>query len=87
MAWFLPFVVGVVVGTLGRLIMPGMNPAGFVISVIIGVVGAYFGALIGLWAGWYPDPGDSVGLSAALVGAIVVICASRLLLWPPHRGS
>lgn len=84
MEWTLPFVVGVVVGTLGRLIMPGMRPAGFLMTILIGLIGAYLGALLGLWVGWYAEVGNTRGLGASLLGASLLIGAVRLLIWPPH---
>lgn len=83
MEWILPLVVGVVVGTLGRLIMPGMRPAGFLVMIPIGLLGAYLGALLGLWTGWYAEVGTTRGLSASILGATLLVAVSRLILRPP----
>lgn len=76
MIWIL--VVGLVAGFVARMIAPGPNnPAGFILTAVLGIAGAFLATFIGQTIGWYrPDQG--AGFIAATVGAVVV-----LFIW--HR--
>jgi uncharacterized membrane protein YeaQ/YmgE (transglycosylase-associated protein family) len=71
MLWIL--LVGLVAGCLARLIMPGPNTGiGFILTIVLGIVGAFLATFIGQTVGWYrADQG--AGFIAATVGAIVVL--------------
>ena len=71
MLWIL--VVGFVAGILARLISPGPNnPSGFILTVVLGIVGAFLATFIGQMVGWYrPDQG--AGFITATIGALVVL--------------
>ena len=66
-------VIGFVAGIIAKFIMPGHNePSGFVMTTILGVVGAFVASFLGQSLGWYgPDTG--AGLIGAVVGAIIVL--------------
>jgi uncharacterized membrane protein YeaQ/YmgE (transglycosylase-associated protein family) len=76
MLWII--IVGLVAGFLARLISPGPNnPTGFILTMVLGVVGAFLATFIGQAIGWYrPDQG--AGFITATVGALIV-----LFIW--HR--
>ncbi len=63
---------GLVVGALARLIVPGREPGGWLVSMLLGVLGALLGGFIGRAMGLY-QPGQSAGFVVALLGAIVVV--------------
>lgn len=66
-------VIGFIAGVLAKLIMPGNNePSGFVLTTILGIVGAFVASFLGRAMGWYA-PGEGAGLIGAVVGAIVVL--------------
>jgi uncharacterized membrane protein YeaQ/YmgE (transglycosylase-associated protein family) len=66
-------VIGFIAGVLAKLIMPGNNePSGFVLTTILGIVGAFIASFLGRAMGWYA-PGEGAGLIGAVVGAIVVL--------------
>jgi uncharacterized membrane protein YeaQ/YmgE (transglycosylase-associated protein family) len=66
-------VIGFVAGVIAKFIMPGNNePSGFVLTTILGVVGAIAATYFGQALGWYA-PGEGAGLIGAVVGAIVVL--------------
>jgi len=71
-------IVGFVAGLVARFLAPGSNnPSGFILTAVLGIVGAFLATLIGQTVGWYrPDQG--AGFIAAIVGAVVV-----LFIW--HR--
>ena len=69
-------VFGLVVGIVAKFLMPGRDPGGFVVTAILGIVGALVGGFVGRSIGWYGD-GDPVGFIMAVVGAIAVLAIYR----------
>ncbi|MGI8725452.1 MAG: GlsB/YeaQ/YmgE family stress response membrane protein [Methyloceanibacter sp.] len=68
--------IGFVAGVLAKLVTPGANePAGFILTTILGIVGAFVATYLGQALGWY-NAGEGAGLIGATVGAIIV-----LLIW------
>jgi uncharacterized membrane protein YeaQ/YmgE (transglycosylase-associated protein family) len=66
-------IIGFVAGVIAKFIMPGDNePAGFVLTAILGIVGAFVATFLGQALGWY-RPGEGAGLIGAVVGAIIVL--------------
>lgn len=72
-------VFGLVVGIVAKLLMPGRDPGGFVITAILGIVGALVGGFIGRLIGWYGE-GDPVGFIMAVAGSILVLVVYRVTL-------
>jgi uncharacterized membrane protein YeaQ/YmgE (transglycosylase-associated protein family) len=68
-------IIGFVAGIIAKFIMPGDNePSGFILTTILGIVGAFVATFLGQALGWY-QPGEGAGLIGAVVGAIVVLFA------------
>ena len=66
-------IVGFVAGVIAKFIMPGDNePSGFILTTILGIVGAFVASYLGQALGWY-RPGEGAGLIGAVVGAIIVL--------------
>jgi uncharacterized membrane protein YeaQ/YmgE (transglycosylase-associated protein family) len=66
-------IIGFVAGVIAKFIMPGPNePAGFILTTILGIVGAFVATFLGQALGWY-GPGEGAGLIGAVVGAIIVL--------------
>ena len=66
-------IIGFVAGVIAKFIMPGKNePSGFVMTTILGIVGAIVASYLGQALGWYA-PGQGAGLIGAVVGAIIVL--------------
>ena len=66
-------IIGFVAGVIAKFIMPGSNePSGFVLTALLGVMGAVVASYLGRALGWYA-PGEGAGLIGAVVGAIVVL--------------
>ena len=76
MVWMI--VVGLLVGALAKLLMPGPDPGGIVITILIGIAGSVIAGFLGRSIGWY-GTGDSAGFIASIVGAIVLLFAYRAL--------
>ena len=78
MGLILTIIIGFVAGVIAKFIMPGSNePSGFVLTTILGIVGAFVATYLGQALGWY-SPGEGAGLIGAIVGAIVVLAPT---LW------
>ena len=68
-------IIGFIAGVIAKFIMTGDNePSGFVMTTILGIVGAFVASYIGQSMGWY-SAGDGAGLIGAVVGAIIVLLA------------
>ena len=70
---------GLAVGIVAKFLMPGRDPGGFFITVLLGIVGSLLGGFLGRLVGWYGD-GDPVGFVMAVVGSIVLLAAYRLTM-------
>ncbi|MFB3817259.1 MAG: GlsB/YeaQ/YmgE family stress response membrane protein [Candidatus Methylomirabilales bacterium] len=68
---------GLVVGIVARFLMPGRDPGGFVITIVLGIVGALLGGWLGRSVGWYQE-GDPVGFLMAVLGAIILLALYRV---------
>jgi uncharacterized membrane protein YeaQ/YmgE (transglycosylase-associated protein family) len=82
--WML--VIGLIVGALAKLIMPGKDPGGVVITMLIGVAGSLLAGLLGRAAGWY-GPGQSAGFIASIIGALVLLAIYRLFIGRRHTAA
>ena len=69
---------GLVVGIVAKFLMPGRDPGGMVLTIILGVVGAVVGGFIGRALGWYGS-NDPVGFFMAVLGAIVLLGLYRMV--------
>lgn len=66
-------IIGFIAGVIAKFIMPGDNePTGFMLTAILGIVGAFVATFLGQTLGWY-RPGEGAGLIGAVVGAIIVL--------------
>jgi len=66
-------IIGFIAGVIAKLIMPGdKEPKGFILTAILGIVGAFVATYIGQALGWYA-PGQGAGLIGAIVGSIIVL--------------
>jgi uncharacterized membrane protein YeaQ/YmgE (transglycosylase-associated protein family) len=70
-------VFGLVVGVIAKLLMPGRDPGGFIVTTLLGIVGAVLGGYAGRALGLY-GPNDSAGIFMSIFGAIVVLLVYRL---------
>ncbi len=75
--WML--IVGLVVGALAKLFMPGKDPGGIIVTMLLGVVGAILAGYGGRALGMY-SRGQTPGLIASIIGAMVVLLIYRLVL-------
>jgi len=71
-------IIGLVAGAVAKLIMPGKDPGGFFITILLGVAGALLATFLGKLVGWY-QPGESAGFIGAIIGAIILLIIYRLI--------
>jgi uncharacterized membrane protein YeaQ/YmgE (transglycosylase-associated protein family) len=72
-------IIGFVAGVIAKFIMPGDNePTGFILTAILGIVGAFVATFLGQALGWY-QPGEGAGLIGAVVGAVVVLLVYSMI--------
>lgn len=77
---------GLIVGVVAKLLMPGRDPGGMIVTILLGIGGALVGGFIGRALGWYGE-GDPVGFIMAVIGAILVLFAYRKIIGPPRVGA
>ncbi len=70
-------VFGLVVGALAKLVMPGRDPGGVIVTILLGIVGAVLGGWIGRTMGMY-GPNEPAGFVMALIGAVAVLALYRM---------
>jgi uncharacterized membrane protein YeaQ/YmgE (transglycosylase-associated protein family) len=75
-----------IVGVVAKLIMPGPDPGGMIVTILLGIVGALIGGFIGRMLGWYGE-GDPVGFIMAVIGAIVVLFGYRKISSTSQGGT
>lgn len=71
--------IGLIIGIIAKLLMPGRDPGGFIITTIIGIVGAIIAKFIGQSLGWYRE-GEPAGFIASVVGAMLLLYIYRLTI-------
>jgi uncharacterized membrane protein YeaQ/YmgE (transglycosylase-associated protein family) len=77
-------VFGLIVGIVAKFLMPGRDPGGFVLTAVLGIVGALVGGYLGRLFGWYGE-GDPVGFLMAVVGSILLLVLYRVAARRPSR--
>ena len=78
-------IIGFIAGVIAKFIMPGDNePSGFILTTILGIVGAFVASFLGQALGWY-QPGEGAGLVGAVVGAIIVLLVYGLIAGRSRR--
>jgi uncharacterized membrane protein YeaQ/YmgE (transglycosylase-associated protein family) len=70
-------IIGLVAGALAKLIMPGKDPGGIVITMLLGIAGSLVAGFLGRAVGWY-EPGQGSGLIMSVLGAILLLALYRM---------
>ena len=71
-------VIGFIVGLIAKALMPGRDPGGFIVTALLGIVGAVVASFLGQAMGWYAN-GQSAGFIASVIGAIVVLAIYNMV--------
>ena len=70
---------GLIVGALAKLVMPGRDPGGIIVTMLIGIAGALVGGFTGRTLGWY-GPNDGAGFFMSFLGAILLLWIYRMMV-------
>jgi uncharacterized membrane protein YeaQ/YmgE (transglycosylase-associated protein family) len=76
LSWIL---FGLVVGIIAKLLMPGRDPGGFIVTILLGIAGALLGGFIGRAMGFY-GPNEAAGWIISILGAIVLLALYRMMV-------
>ena len=73
-------VIGGIAGAIAKMLMPGRDPGGVIVTMLIGVAGALLAGFLGRALGWYNNPGEAPGIIASIIGAMILLLLYRLFL-------
>lgn len=71
-------IIGGIAGAIAKLLMPGRDPGGCIITILLGIAGAFLAGWLGQAIGWY-EPGEGAGFIAAIIGAFIILGIYRLV--------
>jgi uncharacterized membrane protein YeaQ/YmgE (transglycosylase-associated protein family) len=72
-------IFGLIVGAVAKLVMPGRDPGGILVTIALGIAGALIGGFLGRSLGWY-GPNDGAGFFMSLFGAILLLWLYRMMV-------
>jgi uncharacterized membrane protein YeaQ/YmgE (transglycosylase-associated protein family) len=78
MAILWTIIIGLFVGIVAKLLMPGKDPGGFFITILLGIAGSFLAGFVGRTLHWYSE-GQTAGFIFSVIGAIVLLILYRLL--------
>lgn len=78
MGFIWTIIIGFIAGIIAKFLMPGRDPGGFIITTLLGIVGALVATWLGQAVGWY-RAGEGAGLIGAVVGAVIVLAIYRMI--------
>ena len=78
MHWLWVALIGLVVGALAKLIMPGKDPGGFIVTILLGIAGSFVATWLGQAIGWYQE-GQSAGFIMSVLGAVLLLAIYHLV--------
>ena len=71
-------IIGLLAGIVAKFLMPGRDPGGFIITILLGIAGAFVATFLGQALGWY-QAGEGAGFIGAVVGAIIILVIYRMI--------
>lgn len=78
--WLSWIIIGLLAGGIAKLVMPGKDPGGCIITILLGIGGAMVAGFLGRALGWYGEADQGAGFIAAIIGAILILFIYRLVL-------
>jgi uncharacterized membrane protein YeaQ/YmgE (transglycosylase-associated protein family) len=76
--WLAWIVIGLIAGAIAKALMPGRDPGGCIVTIVLGIGGAVLAGFLGQQLGWYRS-GEGAGFLAAVVGAMLLLFVYRLV--------
>ena len=77
-SWLWWIIIGGIAGAIAKLLMPGRDPGGCIVTILLGIAGAFLAGWLGQAVGWY-ERGEGAGFLAAIVGAFIILGLYRLI--------
>jgi len=77
-------VIGLIVGIVAKLLVPGRDPGGFIITTFLGIAGSFVAQYLGVFLGWY-GPNEPAGFIASVIGAILLLVVYRMVFGRSNR--
>ncbi|UEM22936.1 GlsB/YeaQ/YmgE family stress response membrane protein [Skermanella mucosa] len=71
-------IIGLLAGIVAKFLMPGRDPGGFIITILLGIAGAFVATYLGQAIGWY-RAGEGAGFIGAVVGAVIILAIYRMI--------
>jgi uncharacterized membrane protein YeaQ/YmgE (transglycosylase-associated protein family) len=72
-------IIGLIVGAIAKFLMPGRDPGGCLVTILLGIAGAFVAGYLGRAVGWY-EPGQTAGFIASVIGAMLLLLIYRLVI-------
>ncbi|HET8649514.1 MAG TPA: GlsB/YeaQ/YmgE family stress response membrane protein [Gemmatimonadales bacterium] len=85
MGFIWTIIIGLIVGALAKFIMPGKDPGGIIVTILLGIAGSLLAGFLGRAIGWYNDPGEAPGIIASVIGALILLWLYRMFIG--HRNQ
>ena len=76
--WLSWIVIGLIAGLIAKALVPGRDPSGCIVTILLGIGGAVLAGFLGQSLGWY-SPGEGAGFLAAILGAVLILAVYRLV--------
>lgn len=80
MSIILMILFGLVVGIIAKLLMPGRDPGGFIVTILLGIAGSFLGGLVGRAIGLYQPGQRMAGWIVSIIGAVVILAIYRAIV-------
>ena len=74
------FIIGLIVGALAKLFMPGKDPGGIIVTALLGIAGSFVAGFLGRALGLYRDPTSGPGIIASIIGAMILLAIYRVII-------
>jgi uncharacterized membrane protein YeaQ/YmgE (transglycosylase-associated protein family) len=72
-------VIGLIIGAVAKLLMPGKDPRGWIVTMLLGLAGSFLAGYLGRMLGWYQE-GQSAGFVMSVLGAVLLLFLYRMLI-------
>ena len=79
MSWFAFIILGLIAGAIAKFLIPGKQPGGIIVTMLIGIAGAVLGGFVGRAMGFY-GPGEAAGFLMSFAGAVLLLVLYRMMV-------
>ncbi len=83
MSILVTIIIGAIVGALAKLVIPGKDPGGIIITILLGIAGSFVAGMLGQALGWY-GAGEAPGIIMSVVGAVILLLIYRAIVGRRH---